>query len=153
MEMHGACRLSTKEYIGPVPAFEIFRIDALTHGYADRLNTSYRVICEKIEGLYIGYTNKANRTISINPRYLNMPKYVEFVMMHECGHYFFDMKHGDNFIMTDALDNNIVLEYMQNRRFYIDQFFCLNNSQIINYLSSDKEGINSSNKLKCTIRK
>ena len=26
-EMHGASRCSTKEYIGPVPAFDTFRID------------------------------------------------------------------------------------------------------------------------------
>ena len=62
--------------------FEMFRVDALNHGYAYQLNTSYRVICEKIEGLYVGYSNKANHTISINPQYLHLPKKVMAAFMH-----------------------------------------------------------------------
>lgn len=155
-----ACRsedeLPIIQYVAPEleTYFEMFRVDALNNGYAYRFNNSYRVICEKIEGgLYVGYSNKANHTISINPQYLHLPKFVEFVMMHECGHYFFDMKHGDNFIMADALDNKVVHKYMQNRQFYLDQFFGKSNSQYNNYISSEKEKLKTYNKLKCTFQK
>ena len=143
------------QYVAPEleTYFEIFRVDALNHGYAYQLNTSYRVICEKIEGLYVGYSNKSNRTITINPQYLPLPKHVEFVMMHECGHYFFDMKHGDNFIMADALDTKVVREYMQNRQFYLDQFFGKNNSQYNNYISSEEDELKTYNNIKCTFQK
>jgi hypothetical protein len=151
-----ACRseeeLPIIQYVAPEleTYFETFSVNALNHGYAYQLNTSYRVICEKIEGLYVGYSNKANHTISINPQYLHLPKHVEFVMMHECGHYFFDMKHGDNFIMADALDTKVVHEYMQNRQLYMDQFFGISNNKENNYISSEKNKINNNNNLKCT---
>jgi hypothetical protein len=151
-----ACRseeeLPIIQYVAPEleTYFETFSVNALNHGYAYQLNTSYRVICEKIEGLYVGYSNKANHTISINPQYLHLPKHVEFVMMHECGHYFFDMKHGDNFIMADALDTKVVLEYMQNRQFYLDDFFGISNNQENNYISSEKDKIKDNNNFKCT---
>ena len=133
--------------------FEMFKVDALQHGYAYQLNTSYRVTCENIEGLYVGNANKATQTISINPQYLHLPNHVEFVMMHECGHYFFDMKHGDNFIMADALDTEGVREYVQNRQLYLDQFFGVTNNQFNNYISSEKEEFKPFNKLNCAFQK
>ena len=154
-----ACRseeeLPIIQYVAPEleTYFEMFKVDALNNGYAYQLNTSYRVTCEKIEGLYVGNANKANQTISINPQYLHLPKHVEFVMMHECGHYFFDMKHGDNFIMADALETKVVREYMQNRQFYLDQFFGINNNQYDNYFFNEKEKFKPYNNLKCTFQK
>ena len=143
------------QYVAPElePYFEMFRIEASNNAYADQLNTSYRVICEKIEGLYVGISSKANQTITINPQYLQSPECVEFIMMHECGHYFFDMKHGDNLIMADAFDTKVVLEYTQNRQFYLDQFFNINDNQYNNYKSSEKEEFKNYNNLKCTFQK
>ena len=143
------------QYVAPEleSYFEVFRVDALNHGYAYQLNTSYRVICEKIEGLYVGSSNKTNHTISINPQYLNMPNILEFVMIHECGHYFFEMKHGDNFIMADALDNQTVLEYMQNRQFYLDQFFSISYNEYNKDMSSKNVACKANNNLKCTFQK
>lgn len=143
--------LPITQYVAPEleTYFETFREDALNHGHEYRLNTAYQVICGKIEGLYVGSSNKANHTITINPQYLHLPKCVEFIMMHECGHYFFDMKHGDNFIMADAFDTKVVLEYIQNRQYYLDQFFDINNNQYNNYKSSKKEGLKINNNFKC----
>ena len=143
------------QYVAPEleTYFEMFRVDALNHGYAYQLNTSYRVTCEKIEGLYVGNANKVNQTISINPQYLNLPNHVEFVMMHECGHYFFDMKHGDNFIMADALETKVVREYMQNRQVYLDEFFGINDNQANNYISFEEEAFKPYNNFKCTFEK
>jgi hypothetical protein len=149
------------QYVAPEleTYFDMFKVDALNHGYAYQLNISYRVTCENIGGLYVGNANRANQTISINPKYLHLPKQVEFVMMHECGHYFFDMKHGDNFIMADALDIDVVREYIQNRQFYLDQFFGINNNQYGNYipsenhLASEIEELKTYNNLKCAFQK
>lgn len=131
--------------------FDRFRAQALEHGCQDQLEKYCRVICDEIEGLYVGYSDKENHSIVINAEYLQNPKLVDFVMMHECGHYFFNMDHGDNLIMADGLEIEVVRKYVQNRQFYLNEFFESANSQRSGAAFSKNAEADTNNKVKCAV--
>jgi hypothetical protein len=147
------CALPTVHHVHPELEiyFNNFKADALEHGYTSQLNMYCQVICEEIDGLYLGYADKANHTIAINTHYLNYPIMVEFILMHECGHYFFNMKHGDNFIMADGLSTEVVKEYMQNRGFYIKQFFNNEDDRISGSGFTRNKELSSKNSVQCIL--
>jgi hypothetical protein len=115
--------------------FDIFTHNAIQFGYEDDLNIAYNIIIsDDQKTLYVGTSNKGTQTIKIHTSCLVSPKYVEFVMLHECGHYFFGLKHNSSLILSDQFSNDIVNEYFNDRENSLIEFF---NSISYNGVSKD----------------
>ena len=105
--------------------FELFATESLKRNINVR-NESYNIIISNDIGLYSGISNKGTYTIKINESYLNYPNYLEFIMFHECGHYFLSLKHDTSLIMTSGLTNDLIKKYLNDKDYYIDELFNVN---------------------------
>ena len=104
--------------------FDIFYSETIRYGCEDKLDISYSIILsDDLPPLYCAISNKGTQTIIIDEAYIDYPRFMEFIMIHECGHYFLDLEHNTSLVMKDGLCTELVKQYCDNREYALREFF------------------------------
>lgn len=99
-----------------------FQEIAALYGATDQLNKGYKIVWGKPTSLLLGSSNQSTYTIIIDSTMTNQ-RAIEYIFLHECGHYFYRMPHNSNLVMTDYFSYDLVNEYWDNKEKYLTEFF------------------------------
>ncbi|WP_162555931.1 hypothetical protein [Reichenbachiella versicolor] len=96
---------------------------ARKHGAEQRIDRSYTIKFGDIDGIRAAVANRSKGTIIVNSRYKSYPRTLEYIIMHECGHFFLELDHGEGLIMQEVIEVSNITAYFDNQASYISEMF------------------------------